>query len=304
MVRSEAQRTLIKSPLELWEELSDPASLARHLGEFGEIRITRMDQQRTLEWEADSLSGTIELLTAGWGTRVTLTVASDGPQDAAGTPSESDPAAAAPPEHAADPPSQNGPVSAAPPEDAADPPSQNDPVSAAPPEDAADPPSQNDPVSAAPPEDAADPPSQNDRVAAAPPEDAADPPSQNDPAGGVGVAAAPRLRRGFLARLFRRRHPERAADEPRAAPADIPGEPAASPAAEPAAEPEPPAVSQPETWLEEIEAEREATQRSTAEAWRQQPNTETITDERAEAILAEVLDRLGSAHHRPFSRAT
>src|SRR5664280_1010248 len=41
MISSEVQRTLVKSPPELWAEISDPASLARHLGEFGEIRITR-----------------------------------------------------------------------------------------------------------------------------------------------------------------------------------------------------------------------------------------------------------------------
>jgi hypothetical protein len=74
-------------------------------------------------------------------------------------------------------------------------------------------------------------------------------------------------------------------------------------APEPTAGSEPPAERQPETWLEEIEDEREAAQRSTADAWRQQPQTDTITDERAEAILLGMLDRLGSAHHRPYSRA-
>ena len=41
MISSEVQRTLVKSPPELWAELSDPAALARHLGELGEIRIVR-----------------------------------------------------------------------------------------------------------------------------------------------------------------------------------------------------------------------------------------------------------------------
>src|SRR5438132_1197186 len=46
MITSEVQRTLVKSPPELWAELSDPTSLARHLGELGEIRITRVDPEQ------------------------------------------------------------------------------------------------------------------------------------------------------------------------------------------------------------------------------------------------------------------
>ena len=42
MITSEVQRTLVKSPPELWSELSDPESLARHLGELGEVAITRV----------------------------------------------------------------------------------------------------------------------------------------------------------------------------------------------------------------------------------------------------------------------
>ena len=148
MVRSEAQRTLIKSPLELWEELSDPASLARHLGEFGEIRITRVDQQRTLEWEADSLSGTIELLTAGWGTRVTLTVAADG-QDAAGTASASDPRGPVPPEDVLGAPAASDPQGAVPFEDAAGVPPGSSPAETGSAPDAAGV-SESDPAEAAP----------------------------------------------------------------------------------------------------------------------------------------------------------
>jgi len=43
MISSEVQRTLVKSPPELWAELSDPAALARHLGELGEIKIIRIE---------------------------------------------------------------------------------------------------------------------------------------------------------------------------------------------------------------------------------------------------------------------
>jgi outer membrane biosynthesis protein TonB len=71
---TQAQRTLVKSPPELWAELSDPASLARHLGDFGEIRIARAQAESTVEWETESACGTVELRPSGWGTRVTLTV--------------------------------------------------------------------------------------------------------------------------------------------------------------------------------------------------------------------------------------
>ena len=80
MPSSEVQRTLVKSPPELWAELSDPASLARHLGEFGEIRITRVEPETAVEWEADGVSGTVELKPSGWGTKVTLTAIREPPR--------------------------------------------------------------------------------------------------------------------------------------------------------------------------------------------------------------------------------
>jgi hypothetical protein len=69
----EAKRTIVKSPPELWAEVSDVAALARHLGEFGEIRITRTEPEAVVEWEADRASGTVQLEPSGWGTKVTLT---------------------------------------------------------------------------------------------------------------------------------------------------------------------------------------------------------------------------------------
>ena len=69
----EAKRTLVKSPPELWAELSDIAALARHLGEFGEIRITRTEPESVVEWEGDLASGSVRLEPSGWGTKVTLT---------------------------------------------------------------------------------------------------------------------------------------------------------------------------------------------------------------------------------------
>jgi hypothetical protein len=68
-----AQRTLVKSPPELWSEVSDPEALARHLEGFGEIRISRLEPEVTVAWEGDTARGTVSLEPAGWGTKVTLT---------------------------------------------------------------------------------------------------------------------------------------------------------------------------------------------------------------------------------------
>ena len=84
MTSLQASRTLVKSPPELWAELSELGSLARHLGEFGEIRITQVDPESRVEWEADRASGTVRLEPSGWGTRVVLTV--DTPEAAAPEP--------------------------------------------------------------------------------------------------------------------------------------------------------------------------------------------------------------------------
>ncbi len=88
-VSSEVQRTLVKSPPELWAELSDPATLARHLGELGHIRITGTVPERTVDWEAadgagGEVSGRVEIEPSGWGTKVTLSasrlIAGSGPE--------------------------------------------------------------------------------------------------------------------------------------------------------------------------------------------------------------------------------
>jgi hypothetical protein len=69
----EAKRTLVKSPPELWAEVSDAETLARHLGEFGEIRITHVEPESVVVWEGDLATGSVQLEPSGWGTRVTLT---------------------------------------------------------------------------------------------------------------------------------------------------------------------------------------------------------------------------------------
>src|SRR5215831_5526884 len=79
-VSSEVHRTLVKSPPELWAELSDPASLASHLGELGEIRITRTVPEVTVEWEAPEVTGRVQIKPSGWGTKVTLSVTGEVPQ--------------------------------------------------------------------------------------------------------------------------------------------------------------------------------------------------------------------------------
>ena len=74
MISSEVQRTLVKSPPELWAELSDPVALSRHLGELGEIRIVRSEPESTVEWAAENAAGTVSIKPSAWGTSVKLTV--------------------------------------------------------------------------------------------------------------------------------------------------------------------------------------------------------------------------------------
>jgi len=93
MTSSKVQRTLVKSPPELWTELSDPTALARHLCEFGEIRITRSEPELLVEWESDGARGQVMLKPSGWGTKVTLTVSGElaggAPEPPSQTPDES-----------------------------------------------------------------------------------------------------------------------------------------------------------------------------------------------------------------------
>jgi len=73
MIDVEAQRTLVKSPPELWTLLSDPESLGRQLAEFGEVRIVSSEPESSIAWEGEGVSGTIGLKASGWGTKVTMT---------------------------------------------------------------------------------------------------------------------------------------------------------------------------------------------------------------------------------------
>jgi hypothetical protein len=81
-----AVRTLVKSAPELWAACSDAESLARHLGAFGEIKITRLEPETTVAWEGDRASGTVMLEQSGWGTKVTMTASTVQEQPIAETP--------------------------------------------------------------------------------------------------------------------------------------------------------------------------------------------------------------------------
>jgi hypothetical protein len=72
------RRRLVKSPPELWAEVSDPAALARRLGELGEIRITRTLPETTVAWEAERAAGIVEIESSGWGTQVSLSASPSG----------------------------------------------------------------------------------------------------------------------------------------------------------------------------------------------------------------------------------
>jgi hypothetical protein len=89
----EAQRTLVKSPPELWALLSDAESLARQLVEFGEIRIVSTEPESAIVWEGSDVAGTVQLKASGWGTKVTITATRQPPACAPqwGAPPEPEP---------------------------------------------------------------------------------------------------------------------------------------------------------------------------------------------------------------------
>ncbi len=90
MPESRASRRLVKSPPELWAEISDERALARRLEALGEIRITRLEPETAVAWEGDSVRGTVALEPSGWGTKVTLTAQAD-TQPCAEVPTEPEP---------------------------------------------------------------------------------------------------------------------------------------------------------------------------------------------------------------------
>jgi hypothetical protein len=63
----ELERTLVKSPPELWEELASEPGLGRWLDE---VEVREAHAPNRIEWAARGARGTIELEPSGWGTRV------------------------------------------------------------------------------------------------------------------------------------------------------------------------------------------------------------------------------------------
>lgn len=238
MISSEVQRTLVKSPPELWSELSDVTALARHLGEFGEIRITRVEAEKTVEWESDTASGTVLIKPSGWGTKVTLSVTRE----------------------VAEPEINEEPELAAETEPAAEAEPTAEPELTEAPEPA------TEPVRTDTPAEAPDP----------------EPP-----------------RRGFFARLFRRRVVDTTADVASLEPIASPEPPEAEPTPEAEAE-----VAEIEAAVEITEtAEQVAAAERAANLAEELRAAEEAATEEVTAVLTSVLDRLGAAHHRPFSRA-
>ncbi|HTA98520.1 MAG TPA: hypothetical protein VK730_12870 [Solirubrobacteraceae bacterium] len=235
-VSTEVQRTLVKSPPELWSEISNPEALARHLSELGEIRITAVEPETKVEWEAEGASGVVHLKQSGWGTKVTLSVTR--------TASRSE---ESPPE----PEAIAEPVVAEP-----EPKAIAERVAAEPEPVAAEPEFEPEPVAAEP-----------EPVAPVEPDPESSP-------------AEPEPQLGFFARLFRRRK----------------AKPVAVIEPEPEIEIEVVALAAPEPIYPEPPAEPEVDLAAELALVEAQMTAETTE------LLTGVLDRLGAAHHRPFSR--
>ena len=67
MYAIEVERTLVRSPHELWDTLSDHPGIARWLGG---VQIDRVEPPTRIEWNFRRANGVIELEAAPWGTRV------------------------------------------------------------------------------------------------------------------------------------------------------------------------------------------------------------------------------------------
>jgi hypothetical protein len=270
-VSSEVRRTLVKSPPELWAELSDSDALMRHLGELGEIRITSIEPETKVEWEADEAIGVVELKPSGWGTKVTLSVTRNPPV----------------PEKRPEP----APVTTTEPDSSVevDAKAYPQPATTAEPEPTA--------TATADLKPTVDPESESAVESECTPARAAEDLVEPKPEPAPELAAKaperePQL--GFFARLFRKRQ--------------------AKPVA--TAEPEPVLPVEPEVAPDPPEPELEVVTLAVPEPIYPERPPQPVIDLAAElasveaqmaeettALLTGVLDRLGAAHHRPFSRA-
>jgi hypothetical protein len=311
-----AKRTLVKSPPELWEELSEVERLAKHLGAFGEITITKLEPEHTVAWEGEHASGTVSIEPSGWGTKVTLRAELPEPEPEPEPEPDPEPAAAAPPEEAQHIAGPSVPFRVEP-----------------------EPEAEPDPIAAAPIEEAQHIGNTSGRFRVEPAVE------RDEEVGEEASGEVPEevARRGFWGWLFRRRteavaeprtEAEPAAAGPRPIATDAESEPIAAeviaeaepviaeaesviaesepaeaepiaaeahsePVVEPRAEPEP--IVEPPAEPEPVVAEDEPEPEPTAAG--PQPAADSALDpERARVILDEALDTLGAAHHRPFSR--
>ncbi|HTB49920.1 MAG TPA: hypothetical protein VK701_03010 [Solirubrobacteraceae bacterium] len=283
-VSTEVQRTLVKSPPELWSELSNPEALARHLSELGDVRITAVEPETKVEWEAEGSSGIVHLKQSGWGTKVTLSVTRAAPADEEAL-SESE-AIAEP-----GPVVETEPVTSASPQPEPEPESEPEPELATPPT-AAEPVGEVEPEQ----ETATDPTVEPPGDVALEPDPVVEPKpvatvTEREPVTGSDT------RPGFFARLFRRGHTRRRALAEALEEFDAVTEPG------PELEIEIVALAAPEPIYPEpaIEPEPEAAEPSSDLAAELASVEAQMTQETTE-LLTGVLDRLGAAHHRPFSR--
>jgi hypothetical protein len=67
MAKVEVERTLVKSPPELWDEVGSEQALSRWLGQ---VQVSSENPPHRLEWDSDVARGVIELESSGWGTKI------------------------------------------------------------------------------------------------------------------------------------------------------------------------------------------------------------------------------------------
>ncbi len=243
-----AQRTLVKSPPELWAEISDVQTLARRLEAFGEVRITRLEPETAVAWEGDTASGTVELEPSGWGTKVTVTA----------TP----PATETTTEPTPEPEPTREPIRAS--------------VAIREPEPEPEPEAIREP----------EPEATRETSETTTPE-----------AEATGTDIPPAPPKGFFVRFLTAFRGHQDVPDARREPTPEPEPPAPEPQAaalqpepEPEPEPEPDAVAPPEV---EPEVHVEPTE----------PGAPTLDEGLIEGVLTGVLEDLGAAHHRPYSRS-
>lgn len=240
-VSTEVQRTLVKSPPELWTELSTPEGLARHFGDLGEVRVTKVEPETAVEWEAGDAAGSVQLKQSGWGTKVTLSLTREAPA--------AEPAAETLPEPAAEP-------------ELAEP----------------DPTAEPEPIAEPEPEPVAPELVHVIEVQLEP-----------KPIAEAPTSPGPKPKRGFFARLFKHKRQSTPAAQPLPNP-----KPEPEPEIEALAQPEPVYPPAPPKPVEHEEPKPDPAADLAA--------IETQMEQEANELLTGVLDRLGAAHHRPFSR--